>query len=81
MLHHDNASAHASLLIRSYWQNIRHPLCSIHPILRTYPEQTLFSKLKTSLKGRRFQAIEEIQANAIRELLIITESVFQEAFQ
>jgi len=81
MLHHDNALAHASLLIRSYWQNIRHPLCSIHPILRTYPQQTLFSKLKTSLKGRRFQAIAEIQANAIRELRAITKSAFQEAFQ
>ena len=31
MLHHDNAPAHASLLIRSY---LRHPLCPIRPILR-----------------------------------------------
>ena len=41
----------------------------------------VFSKLKTTLKGRRFQTIEEIQENAIRELCAITESVFQEAFQ
>jgi len=33
------------------------------------------------LKGRRFQAIEEIQENAIREVRAITESAFQEAFQ
>jgi len=33
------------------------------------------------LKGRRFQTIEEIKKNAIRELLAITESAFQEAFQ
>jgi len=33
------------------------------------------------LKGRRFQTIEEIQENAIRELRGITESAFQEAFQ
>jgi hypothetical protein len=33
------------------------------------------------LKGRRFQTIEEIQENVIRELLAITESAFQEAFQ
>jgi len=33
------------------------------------------------LKGRRFQTIEEIQENAIRELFTITESAFQEAFQ
>jgi transposase len=41
----------------------------------------LFPKLKTTLKGRRFQAIEEIQENAIRELRAITESAFQETFQ
>jgi len=41
----------------------------------------LFPKLKTTLKGRRFQTIEEIQENAVRELPAITESAFQEAFQ
>ena len=41
----------------------------------------LFPKLKTTLKGRRFQTIEEIQENEIRELRTITESAFQEAFQ
>ena len=41
----------------------------------------LFPKLKTTLKGRRFKTIEEIQGNGIRELRAITESAFQEAFQ
>jgi transposase len=41
----------------------------------------LFHKLKTTLKGGRFQTIQEIQENAIRELHAITESAFQEAFQ
>ena len=41
----------------------------------------LFPKLKTTLKGRRFQAIEEIQENAKREQSAITESAFQEEFQ
>jgi len=40
----------------------------------------LFPKLKTTLKGRRFQTIEGIRENAIRELRAITESAFQEAF-
>jgi transposase len=40
----------------------------------------LFPKLKTTLKGRRFQTIEEIQENAIKELHAITKSAFQEAF-
>ena len=41
----------------------------------------LFPKLKTTLKGRRFQIIEEIQENATIELRAITSSAFQEAFQ
>ena len=41
----------------------------------------LFPKLKTTLKGRHFQSIDEIQENAIRELRAITESEFQDAFQ
>ena len=41
----------------------------------------LFPKLKTTLKGRRFQTIEEIQENATIELRAIISSAFQEAFQ
>jgi len=41
----------------------------------------LFLKHKNTLKGRRFQTIEDIQENAIRELRAITESAFQEALQ
>jgi len=35
MLHHDNAPAHARSSSIVIWQNIRHPLCPIHPIPRT----------------------------------------------
>jgi len=41
----------------------------------------MFPKLKTTLKGRRFQTIEVIQETAIRELRAMTDSAFQEAFQ
>jgi len=41
----------------------------------------LFLKFKTTLKGRRFQTIEETQENAIRKLHTIRESALQEAFQ
>jgi len=83
MLHHDNAPAHASLFICSYPTKhqtsvVSHPPCS--PDL-TPADLFLFPKLKTTLKGRRFQTIEEIQGNAIRELPAITESAFQKAFQ
>jgi transposase len=83
MLHHDNALAHASLLIRSYLAKhqisiVPHPPYSLDLAPAGF---FLFPKLKTTLKGRRFQTIEEIQENATRELRAITESAFQEAFQ
>jgi transposase len=83
MLHHDNALAHASLLIRSYLA--KHQI-SVVPHPPYSPDLApadffLFPKLKTTLKGSHFQIIEEIQENATRELRAITESAFQEAFQ
>ena len=83
MLHHHNAPAQASLLIRSY---LAENQTSVVPYSLYSPDLApidffLFPKLKTTFKGRRFQTIEEIQENAIRELRAITESAFQEAFQ
>jgi hypothetical protein len=63
MLHHDNASAHASLLIRSYLakhQTWVVPHSPYSPDI-TPAEFFLFPKLKTTLKGRRFQTVEGIQ--------------------
>jgi len=83
MLHHDNALAHASFLIRSHLAKhqtsvVPHPPYS----LDLAPEDFFpFPKLKTTLKRHNFQAIEEIQENTVRELRAITESAFQEAFQ
>ena len=74
---------HASLLIRSYLAKhqisvVTHPPYS--PDLAP-ADFFLFTKLKTTLKGRRFETIEEIRKNSIREVRAITESAFQEAFQ
>ena len=41
----------------------------------------LFSKLKSSLKGRRFQKVEEIEENSIRDLRAISQNTNQDAFQ
>jgi len=83
MLHHDNAPAPASFLIRCYLAKhqtsvVPHPPYS--PDLGT-AGVFLFPKFKTTFKGRLFQIIEEIQENVIRELRAITEIVFHEAFQ
>ena len=82
-MQHDNSPAHASLLIRSYLAKhqtfvVPHPPYS--PDLAP-ADFFLFPKIKTTLKGRRFQTTEEIQENAIRELRAITENALQEAFQ
>jgi len=62
MLYHDNAPAHASLLIRSYLAKYQ---TSVVPHPPDSPDLApgdflLFPKIKTTLKGRRFQTIEEI---------------------
>jgi hypothetical protein len=40
----------------------------------------LFTKIKLKLKGRRFDTIEEIQAESLRVLDKLTEKDIQEAF-
>jgi len=61
-LHHDNAPAQASLicsyLAKHQTSIVPHPPYS--PDLAP-ADFFLFPKLKTTLKGRRFQTIEEIQ--------------------
>jgi len=83
MLLHDNAPAHASLFILSYLAKHQTPVVPHPPYSPDLAPADffLFPKLKTTLKGRRFQTIEEIQENATRELRAVTESAFQEAFQ
>jgi hypothetical protein len=57
---------------------IPHPSCS--PDLAPC-DFFLFPKMKMKLKGRRFDTIEEIQAETQRVLDSLTEKDFQEAFQ
>jgi hypothetical protein len=41
----------------------------------------LFPKLKPSLKGSRFQMVEEIEENSLRDLHIIPQNMFQDVLQ
>lgn len=61
-LHHDNASSHTALVIGDNFSKnstdvILQPLYPPDPALCDY---CLFSKLKTPLRGQRFDTIEEI---------------------
>jgi len=83
MLHHDNAPAHASLLIREFLT--KHEM-TVVPQPPYSPDLALadfflFPKLKSSLKGRQFQKAEETEENWIRNLRAIPQNTFQVAFQ
>ena len=82
LLHHDNAPAHAALLIRPFLTDnnmtvVSHPPYS--PDLA--PSDLLFPKLKMKRKGRRFQTVEEIQAELQSVLNTPGENDFQECFK
>jgi transposase len=62
MLHHDNAPAHATLLIREFLTKHETPVDRQPPYSPDLAPADffLFPKLKFSLKVRRFQTIEEM---------------------
>ena len=83
VLHHDNATAHASLLTREFLTKHER---TVVPQLPHSPDFDpadffLFPKLKSSIKGRRSQTVEEIEENSIRDLRAIPQNTFQDAFQ
>ncbi|KAJ4439803.1 hypothetical protein ANN_07931 [Periplaneta americana] len=82
-LHHDNAPAHSSQLIHTFLAKhgittVRQPPYS--PDLAPC-DFWLFPKLKTPLKGSRFESREEIMRNATRELNTIPKEDFQRCFR
>ena len=83
MLHHDNAPDHASLLIPEFLKKHETTVVPQPPYSPNLaPEDFFFfPKLKSSLKGRRFQTVEEIKENSIRDLRAIPQNTFQDAFQ
>ena len=83
MLHHDNAPPHASLLIReclAKQETIVVPQPLYFPDL-ALADFFLFPKLKSTLKGRRFQTVEEIKENSLQDHRTIPRNTFQDVFQ
>jgi hypothetical protein len=82
-LYHDNAPAHSSHLIQSFLA--KHGI----PVVREAPYSPdmapcdfwSFPKLKRSLKGSRFDSLEDIMQNAMKELRSLPEKAFQKCFQ
>jgi hypothetical protein len=63
MLHHENAPAHASCRSASFSPKTNLRTRQISPL-----RNSLFPKLKSTLKGRRFESIEGIEGNSLTEL-------------
>ena len=76
-LHHNKAPAPASCLLQRFLAKhqitqVTQPLYSPDLVPRNF---WLFPKLKSPLKGKRFQSINEIQENTIGRLIVIGRTV------
>lgn len=81
-MHHDNAPAHISKLIRNF---LIKNSTTVVPQAPYSPDQApydflLFRKLKIPLRGRRFESIKAIKQNSLRELKVIPQIEFQRCF-
>ncbi|KAG5313395.1 MOS1T transposase, partial [Acromyrmex insinuator] len=83
LLHHDNAPAHTSLLVREF-------LAKNNTLMMPQPPYSpdlapcdffLFPKLKRPMKGRRYATIEEIKTASKEELNKITKNDFLKCFE
>ena len=82
-LHHNNVPAHALHLVQFFGKTSNHPGDSalLQPDLVPCNFR-LFTKLKSPLKGNRFQTIYEVQENTMGQLMAIWENCvrFQGAY-
>jgi len=82
VLHHDNAPAYSSFFVRNFLAKNETTLVPQPPYsLDLAPADVfLFPKMKSALKRRRFDTIDEIQKNSTNEFFAITKEAFQKAF-
>jgi len=83
ILHHDNAPAQRAVTTNEFLAkhnipSLPHPPYSPDLALCDF---FLFPQLKKTTKGRRFDDIEEVQANVMRQMAAITKSDFQRCFR
>ena len=79
VLHHNNAPAHSSFLVRNFLAKSEMTMVPQPPYSPDLSpaEFFLFSKLKSILKGCRFDTLDEIQKNSTKELFAILKEAFQ----
>ena len=79
ILHHDNAPAHRAFSIIEFLTKFQMPVLPQPPYSPHIAPADLcvYPKLKFSLKGHRFDSIEDIQANTERVLTTLKKENFQ----
>ncbi|UYV70083.1 hypothetical protein LAZ67_7001725 [Cordylochernes scorpioides] len=83
LLHHDNASAHTSLLVRDFFaknNTLMMPRPPYSPDLAPC-DFFLFPKLKRPMKGRRYARLDEIKTASKEELKKILKNDFLKCFE
>jgi transposase len=82
MLHHDNAPAHTLLLVCEFLAKHETTVIPQPPYSPDLaPADSPAPKLKSTLKGYRFETIEEIEENSLWDIRTIMQNVFQDTFQ
>jgi hypothetical protein len=79
LLHHNNKTPHTALSIRQFLAKHSIPILPSPDF--SHPDTFLFPKLKITLKGRRFQTVEDIINNATDVLKAIQQTYFEQCFQ
>jgi histone-lysine N-methyltransferase SETMAR len=82
ILHHDNAPAHRAVTTNEFLAKHKIPSLAHPPISPDLApcDSFFFPQLKKTMKGRRFDYVEEIQANVMRHLRAVTKSDYQGCF-
>ena len=83
LLHHDNAPAHTSLLVREFLaknNTVTMPHSPYSPDMAPC-NFFLFPKIKRTLKGRRFTAIDDIKSASLKKLKAIPKIEFEKCFE
>ncbi|UYV63007.1 hypothetical protein LAZ67_2002824 [Cordylochernes scorpioides] len=83
LLHHDNAPAHTSLLVRDFLAKNNKPMMPQPPYSPDLApcDFFLFPKLKRPMKGRRYATLDEIKTASKEELKKILKNDFLKCFE
>ena len=83
ILHHDNAPCHTSLLVRQFLSNKNITVCPHSPYSPDLApcDIQLFPKVKMTMKGKRFESIQDIEAATTVQLKTLTKQDFHNCFR